>query len=127
MATSDGFIDHLKDALAPLGAISVRRMFGGAGIYCKGTIFALVDDDVLYLKADAANRPDFEAEGLGPFVYVGKGKPIAMSYWRAPERLLDDSEELIAWATKAVAASKVAKASKPARPASKTRRRVTAK
>ena len=80
-------------------------MFGGAGVYCNGTMFGLIDDDALYLKVDDTNRPDFQAEGLRPMVYDAKGKPIEMSYWRAPERLLDDPDEMLDWARKAVAVS----------------------
>lgn len=98
MSVSSGFAAMLQDALAPLGRISVRAMFGGAGVYCDGVIIGLVDDDVLYLKADGASKAAFEAEGCGPFIYEGKGKPMAMSYWRLPERLLDEPDELIAWA-----------------------------
>ena len=117
MAASEGFSELLGDLLAPVGQISVRRMFGGAGVYCDGLMIGLVADDTLYLKADETTRGDYEAEGLGPFVYEGKGKPIAMSYWRAPERLLDDAEEMAAWARKALAVARKANAGK--KPSSK--------
>lgn len=115
MAVSKGFSDLLLDALAPLGAISLRRMFGGGGVYCDGVMFALVADDVLFLKSDDGTRAEFTAEGCGPFVYDGKGKPIEMSYWRMPERLLDDPEEMVAWARKALAVAQRAAAAKSAR------------
>ena len=105
MAASEGFAELLQDLLAPLGAISIRRMFGGAGVYCNGTMFGLIDGDALYLKVDDTNRPDFQAEGLRPMVYDAKGKPIEMSYWRAPERLLDDPDEMLDWARKSIAVS----------------------
>lgn len=119
MAASPGFTEMLEDLLAPLGAIKVRRMFGGAGVYCNGLMFGLVADDALYLKVNAANRPDYEAEGLGPFVYDGKGKPIEMSYWRSPERLLDDPDDMLEWARKALAAARGAKAKSTAAKPSK--------
>lgn len=115
MGTSDGFLDFLRDALAGLGPVLVRRMFGGAGIYCDGVMFALVSDDTLYLKADAGSRAAFEVEGQGPFVYQGKGRPVAMSYWRAPDRLLEDPEDLLAWARTALAVARREAASKPRR------------
>src|SRR5919109_2067971 len=107
MTASEGFIEFLKDLLGGLGPISVRRMFGGAGVYCDGVMFALVLDDTLYFKADDRNRPDFEAEGLGPFSYATKdGRNTIMSYWRCPDRLFDDPEEMAAWAGKALAAAR---------------------
>jgi DNA transformation protein len=114
MTASEGFIEFLKDLLGGLGPISVRRMFGGAGVYCDGVMFALVLDDTLYFKADDRNRPDFEAEGLAPFSYATKdGRNTIMSYWRCPDRLFDDPEEMAAWAGKALAAARKA-AAKPA-------------
>ena len=47
-------------------------MFGGVGIYAKEAFFALVDDDVLYLKVDDSNRGDFEARGMSPFQPFGR-------------------------------------------------------
>ena len=96
MANSAGTIEFLAEALAPLGHITVRRMFGGAGIYCDGLIFGLLDDDVLYLKADAESIPLFQAEGMAAFSYdTTTGTKAIMSYWRMPERLFDDPEELL--------------------------------
>jgi DNA transformation protein len=107
MTASAGFLEHLKDLLAPLGAISVRRMFGGAGIYCDGQMFALVDDDTLYLKTDEAGREAFEAEGMGPFTYTTKrGTGVLASYWSAPERLLEDPDDVLMWSRRALNAAR---------------------
>ncbi len=84
--------------LSPLGNIVVRRMFGGGGVCCDGLMFGLVSNDTLYFKTSEESRKSFEAEGCGPFVYQGKGRPITMSYWRVPERLLDEPGEMVAWA-----------------------------
>ena len=67
-------------------------MFGGAGIFRDGLMFALIVDEVLYFKADAQTHDShLKAEGLGPFTYATKNHPrTVMSYWRAPERCLDD-------------------------------------
>lgn len=110
MAASEGFIEFLRDALVPLGPVQVRRMFGGAGVYADGVMFGLVADDTLYLKADVETRRNFEEEGAGPFLYSSRGKTISLSYWRLPERLLDDPEEMTAWARKALAAARRAAA-----------------
>jgi len=92
----------VEELFAPLGIISVRGMFSGGGIYCDGLMFGLIADNMIYLKADARTRGAFEAEGMGPFVYQGRKKPIAMSYWRLPDRLLDDPEEALAWGRRAI-------------------------
>jgi DNA transformation protein and related proteins len=106
MSSSAEFAEFLKEQLRGFGPVTIRRMFGGAGVYLDKLMFGLIADEVLYLKADDTSRPEFEAEGLGPFVYDAKGgKNIVMSYYRAPERCLDDAEEMTLWARKAYAAA----------------------
>lgn len=95
-----------EELFGALGRISVRNMFGGGGVYCDGVMFALIAYGVMYLKADRQSQPRFEAEGMGPFVYQGKSKPVAMSYWRMPERLLDDPDEAVDWGRDALRAAR---------------------
>src|SRR5262249_2991832 len=74
-------------------------MFGGAGIYAEGRMFALVSDGVIYLKADEHNALAFERERLEPFTYATRtGRRGVMSYRRMPDRLYDDPDELAIWA-----------------------------
>lgn len=115
MSASDGFIALLKDSLRLLGPVNARRMFGGAGLFADGVMFGLIADDTLYLKADDATKLKFEAEGLEPFSYDGKRGPIAMSYWRSPERLLDDPDEMMAWASVALEVARANAAKKSGR------------
>jgi DNA transformation protein len=99
--------EDIRDLFAAFGAVTVRRMFGGAGIYVETTMFALVHDGVIYLKADGHNAPAFEREGLAPFTYTTRGgKRGVMSYRRMPDRLYDDPEELAVWAREALAAAR---------------------
>ena len=102
--------DFIRDLFAPFGPVTVRRMFSGAGVFADGLMFGLVVRDVIYLKADDTNRADFEREGSAPFTYTrGKksGRPSehALPYWRLPERLYDDPDELADWARRAFAAA----------------------
>ena len=122
MGSSVEFLDFLRDQLRGLGHVTTRRMFSGAGIYCDGVIFALVLRDTLYFKVDDANRRAYEAEGLQPFSYDAKGKTVTMgAYWRVPERLFDDPDEMLEWARAALAAGRRA-AAKKKEPKSKSRR-----
>ncbi len=102
--------DFIRDLFAPFGPVTVRRMFSGAGIFADGLMFGLVVRDVIYLKVDDLNRADFEHEGCAPLTYTrGKksGQPSehALPYWRLPERLYDDPDELAEWAQHAFAAA----------------------
>jgi DNA transformation protein and related proteins len=112
---SSGFQDFLADLFEPLDGVSFRRMFGGIGIFREGLMFALVADDTLYLKADDATASDFKAEGCAPFVYDGKDRPVALQYWRLPERLYDDPDAFRQWALTAFAVAERARAKKPKR------------
>lgn len=115
---SDEFADYLRDLLRPLGPIRLRRMFGGYGIYADELFFAVVVEEQLYFKVDAETRPVFEAEGLEEWVYLREGKPMHMNYFRPPEAVFDEEDELLRWGRLALAAARRAcKPKKPSRPA----------
>ncbi len=107
--------EGLQELFRDFGPVSVRRMFGGQGIFVDGMMIALVAGEVIYLKADAATIPAFEQQGLAPFSYATKnGEHTLTSYWRMPDRLYDDPEELARWARAAQAAA-LRRASAPRR------------
>lgn len=109
MTASAAYIEWLKDALSPLGHIGVKRMFGGAGIYCDGLIIAIFDDDQLYLKTNEAGQAAFLAEGQGAFTYDTKHGPGQLkTYWRAPDYLADDTDALAEWARRALSVARAA-------------------
>ena len=117
--------EDIVELFAVFGAVTVRRMFGGAGIYAQETMFGLVHDGVIYLKVDAHNSPAFEREDLAPFTYTTKtGKRGVMSYRRMPERLYDDPDALVAWAREAPAAARRGAARKGAAAATVKKRKV---
>jgi DNA transformation protein len=113
MVASPEFLEFAQELFAPLGGVSTRRMFGGAGLYCRGLMFGLIHDDTVYLKADAETAKAFEARGCGPFTYEGKGKPVQMSYWQMPADLIDNAEEAVAWAKTALGVARAQKAAVP--------------
>ena len=96
----------IRDLFSSFRPVTVRRMFGGAGVYADSVMFALIADDVIYLKSGEGNEADFIAEDLPPFTYqAGNGKRAIMSYRRMPDRLYDDPDELAQWASRALAAA----------------------
>jgi DNA transformation protein and related proteins len=113
--------DHISELFAAFGRVHVRNMFGGAGIFADGVMFGLIVDDVIYLKTDTRTVPRFEQEGCGPFTYDTKrGERALKSYWRLPDRLYDDPDELAQWAKTALSAARQAAAPEP-RPRRKSR------
>ena len=124
MVASDSFAEFLREQLAPLGHVTTRRMFGKTGVFCDGLMLGMVRDDALYLRVDDHNRAAFkEAEAFPPLNYEKRGGTIDLSFWRVPERLFDEPDELIAWARLALAAARrVAAKRAPAAPTQKSRR-----
>ena len=103
--------DRVAELFASFGRVDVRRMFGGVGIYADGLMFALGHDEDVYLKADELTRAEFEAEGQEPFTYETRtGRHALTSYWRMPDRLHDEPDELARWAGAALAAARRAQA-----------------
>ena len=125
MVASDSFTEFLREQLATLGRITTRRMFGKTGVFCDGLMFGMVRDDTLYFRVDDDNRATFrEAQAFPPLNYEKKGAAIDLSFWRVPERLFDDPDEMSAWARAAQAAARrVAAKRLPAAPRRKTKSR----
>ena len=114
-------LDWLCERLEALGRIRSRRMFGSWGLYCDGIFFAIIADEVLYLKVDELSRPDFEAQGLSPFTYpMRDGRQQSLCYYPMPDAALDEEGEFLAWARRGFAAA--LRARKPATPARAARR-----
>ena len=106
MVASDGFAEFLREQLSPLGRLTMRRMFGKTGVFCDGLMFGMITEDTLYVRVDDHNRAVFkEAEAAPPLNYDKKGRTIDLSFWRVPERLLDEPDELILWARAALGAA----------------------
>ena len=107
MVASDSFAEFLREQLAPLGHVTMRRMFGKTGVFCDGLMLGMVRDDALYFRVDDRNRTAFkEAEAFPPLNYEKKGGSIDLSFWRAPERLFDEPDELVTWARAALGAAR---------------------
>jgi DNA transformation protein and related proteins len=107
MTASSSFAEFLREQLSPLGPLAMRRMFGKTGVFCDGLMFAMVTEDVLYVRVDAQNEAMFaEAAATPPLNYVvAKGRVIDLAFWRVPDRLFDEPEELLSWARAALGAA----------------------
>ena len=107
MVASNSFAEFLREQLAPLGRLTMRRMFGKTGVFCDGVMFGMVADNTLYFRVDDDNRTVFkEAASVPPLNYEKKGSTIDLSFWRAPDRLFDEPDELVRWARAALAAAR---------------------
>ena len=118
--------DAIAEMFSAYGPISLKRMFSGYGLYSEGVCFCLVlRGGEFYFKADETNIPRFEADRCKPFSYSQRksGKIVTVnSFWRMPDRLYDDPEELADWTRQAVAVAhrlQMKKTSQKKKPAAK--------
>ena len=110
MAVSEAIKAQAHELFGELGDITVKLMFGGAGVYLDGVMFALIASEVIHLKVDDDNEAEFIAAGSGPFIFMMKdGSQAPLRYWRLPDAALDDPEEALRWGRLGVDASLRAK------------------
>lgn len=107
MPVSASYREYVADQLSALGQVTIKRMFGGAGLYFEGRMFGLLDDDTVYFRVDDETRSEFIARGMGAFHPVRSDpKKVSLNYYQVPAEVLEDSEQLVAWAERAVKASR---------------------
>jgi DNA transformation protein and related proteins len=111
MPVSKEYRAYVTAKLNEVTPVTDRAMFGGIGLYSAGLFFALMDNDLLWLKVDDSNRADFEERGMGPFMPFGDASHV-MGYYQLPPGVLEDSEELAVWVDKAVAVAERKKKTK---------------
>ncbi|NLR96208.1 TfoX/Sxy family protein [Rhizobium sp. P38BS-XIX] len=88
----------IEEMFQSLGPITIKRMFGGKGIYHMGRILALEVGDEILLKADDVSASEFEAAGARRWAYEGKkGKAVNMPYWSVPDDAFDDPDVMARW------------------------------
>ena len=104
--------DALKALFEPFGAVAVKRMFGGAGVYAEELCFAIESGGEVFLKADAQSEASFSAAGSSPCIYNARGKAMRMSFWRLPSAAYDEPDELRRWAALGLEAARRAAAAK---------------
>lgn len=104
MAVSESYLEFVEEQLGRVTAVRSRRMFGGVGLYAADVFFAVIDDDVLYLKVDDETRAAYTELGMEPFRPY-KDKPHSMDYYQLPAEVLEDIEMLSKWVGNAVDAA----------------------
>jgi DNA transformation protein len=115
MANTPSFVQHATDLLGLVAPVQARAMFGGHGLYARGVMFALLDDDELFLKVDAQSLKRFEAAGCRRWVYQSPKGPMPTSYYRPPDDAHENPEAMLPWGSLALEAALRAKASKTGR------------
>jgi len=105
MAYDAGLVEWTKEALEPLGTVTMRRMMGAATLYLDGQIFAVVDEEAIWFKSDAVSNPVWDEAGCERFVIdFGNGNVETMNYRRGPADVYDDADAMREWAALGLAA-----------------------
>jgi DNA transformation protein len=115
MANTKTFVEHAVDLFGLVAPVQARAMFGGHGLYARGVMFALLDDDELFLKADDASRGHFDEAGCRQWVYQSPKGPMATAYYRPPDDAHENPEAMLPWGRLALEAALRAQASKAAK------------
>ena len=105
MSVSDEYLCFVLEQLAGAQRVSCKRMFGGVGLYRDQVFFAILSEDTLYFKVDDASRCDYQSRGMQPFRPYADRPQVSMSYYEVPAEVLEDRDECVAWALRAVAAN----------------------
>ena len=98
----DSFKEFVLDQLSALPDVRARAMFGAHGLYSGESFFGILDEGRLFFKTDAQSQADYTMRGMGPFTYEMKGRVMTMSYHEVPPDVLENREELVAWAHRAI-------------------------
>lgn len=126
MALSSDYRDYICDLFAGLGPVQVRRMFGGAGVYLEDACFALIIDDVIFMRSDEALGALYAEAGSEQWVYEHKKRGVVtMPYWRLPDAAQDDPDEAVAWARRSLGPAQKAAAEKAAAKARRAARKAS--
>ena len=110
MAVSPEFREHVLELLEPLGAVSVKRFFGGAALALGAAQFGMIRGETVFLRVDDSNRDDFVDAGARPFSYTTKVRKVTVAtYYSLPDELIDDQDVLLEWARRSVDAARKTK------------------
>jgi DNA transformation protein and related proteins len=112
MAADAGLIGWVSECLEPIGKLTKRAMMGGATLYLDGIVFAIIDADALWLKADSVSNAIWDAQGCARFTFQMGEKTGSMNYRCAPDDVYDDVDAMIRWSALAVEAGMRAAAKK---------------
>ncbi len=98
----DGFKTFVEDQFGHWFGVDCRPMFGGWGLYRGRTFFGIIFKGRLYFKTDAESRRIYIERGMKPF--RPSVKQTLKSYYEVPAEILEEPDEIMAWAERAVRA-----------------------
>ena len=115
MPHNNEYLQYVLEQLAGLPGVRSNRMFSGAGLYQDEVFFGLLFGETLYFKVDDRNRPDYESRGMAQFRPYKDRPQVSFTYYEVPPEVLEDRQQLVTWAGRAVEAAVAIQAAKAAK------------
>jgi DNA transformation protein len=109
---NDSFVEFVLDQLSALSGTRMKSMFGAHALFCGDHIFGIIDEGRLFFKTNVQSQEDYASRGMEPFTYKSKGKTVTMNYHEVPPDVLENPQEIVLWADKAIQIA-VSKPKKP--------------
>jgi DNA transformation protein and related proteins len=92
------FLEHiLYDIFDERDEVTARAMMGGYVLYMEGKVFAIAEDETLWLKGSDILSDWYLSRGSKKFWYIKEGKIQGMNYFSVPEDVLENREDFKRW------------------------------
>jgi len=101
----ESFKEFVLDQLRALPDVRTKTMFGAHGLYQGEHFFGILDAGRLFFKTDTQSQADYVARGMRPFTYESGRRTLTMSYHEVPPDALENPQELVVWARRAIQAA----------------------
>jgi len=98
----ESFKEFVLDQLGALPELRAKAMFGGYGLYQSARFFGILMDGRLYFKTDEQTRAAYLERGMAPFTYEKLPHIRSLKYFEVPPEVLEDRENLLTWAMRAI-------------------------
>lgn len=92
----------IEDLLSWFPWFSYKSMFGSYSIYRFWKMFAILYDEEFYFKAWENNLDDYLEYNSKQFTYLKKWEIAKLNFYKIPEFLLENREELLLWIDKSL-------------------------
>jgi DNA transformation protein and related proteins len=103
--TDQSFKAFVLDQLAALPGVRAKAMFGGDGLYQGECFFGILMAGRLYFKTNDQTRSEYLTRGMPPFIYGKARQTTIINYYEVPPDVLEDRDQLVAWARDAIRVS----------------------
>jgi DNA transformation protein len=105
MRDNSSLANYVVEQLSFLGRISSRSIFGGIGIFHEERLLGIVINGALYLHTGEANIEEYVSRGMPQFKPYPNAFDLTTDHHQTPPEVVDNPEELKAWAERALAAA----------------------